>query len=85
MKVLDGVDMLGTGYSSDKDSLITGLLQLEAKGKFNEGTDVVILNNYSSTLKAGGLYDSLASNYKVVCFGAPLMTSPSSWWRKSPK
>ncbi len=70
MKALDGVDMLGTGYTSDKDSLITGLLQLEAKGKFNKSTDVVILNNFSSTLKAGGLYDALAPNYKVVCFGA---------------
>jgi ABC-type Fe3+-hydroxamate transport system substrate-binding protein len=70
MRVLEGVHVLGTGYTKDKDLLISGLLQLESSGKFDETKDVVILNNYSTTLEEGGLYDSLSPNYKVVCFGA---------------
>ncbi len=71
MQVLEGIAMLGTGYNSDKASLISGLAQLVEDGKFVKDTDVVFLNNFSSTLATGAVYDNLvAEGYNVICLGA---------------
>lgn len=71
MQVLEGRANLGTGYTSNKDSLITGLAQLVESGSFDKDTDVVFINNFTSTLASGGLYDSLDDlGYIVICLGA---------------
>ncbi len=71
MKELNGTAMLGTGYDSNKESLLTGLAQLVEDGTFIKATDVVFINNFSSTLGPGKMYDNLvAEGYKVICLGA---------------
>ncbi|NLL94519.1 MAG: hypothetical protein GX224_02000 [Thermoplasmatales archaeon] len=71
MKAYDGVKNLGSGYSSEIESLYTGMSQLVDAGEFDKGTDVIIFNNYSSTIKEGGFRDILVGyGYKVVCLGA---------------
>lgn len=71
MQELDGTAMLGTGYNSNKESLLTGLAQLVDNGTFIKATDVVFINNFSSTLASGAMYDNLvAEGYNVICLGA---------------
>ncbi|MGE4577258.1 MAG: ABC transporter substrate-binding protein [Candidatus Methanomethylophilaceae archaeon] len=71
MQELDGIAELGTGYNSNKESLLTGLAQLVDNGNFTKATDVVFINNFSTTLASGGMYDNLvAEGYNVICLGA---------------
>lgn len=71
MEALEGIAMLGTGYNSGKESLISGLVLLVEDGLFDKDTDVVFMNNFSSTLATGAVYDNLvAEGYKVICLGA---------------
>jgi len=71
MEVLDDVTEVGTGYTSDKDGILANMVQLVDSDEFNIDSDVIILNNFTSTLASGGLRDTLINyGFKVLCYGA---------------
>lgn len=61
----------GSSYSTNKDYIYSTMVQVEQSGKFNLDTDVIIINDYSGTIAAGGTREMLeADGFKVLCFGA---------------
>ncbi|MCB5280055.1 MAG: hypothetical protein M0Q19_09905 [Candidatus Cloacimonetes bacterium] len=71
MEVLNNVIVVGTGYTSDSDNILANMVQLVDSGKFDIDSDVIILNNFTSTLSSGGLRDVLVNHgFKVLCYGA---------------
>lgn len=71
---IEGVNV-GSSYSSNKDYIYSTMVQVKKSGKFNVDTDIVIINDYSGTIAAGGTRDMLeADGFKVLCFGAETYT-----------
>lgn len=62
---------IGSAFTANFDGILASMIQLSDNSVFNKSTDVIIINNYSFTVKTGAIRDKLENEgFKVLCFGA---------------
>lgn len=67
---IEGVNV-GSAFSGNKDEILKFMVQLRKSDKFDSASDVIILNNYSTTISEGSTRDLLEdAGFIVLCFGA---------------
>lgn len=72
---MEDVTNMGSAYATDDNiaNILAHMLQMSegVDSKFDKSKDVIIINNWSGTVKVDGTRDQLVDKgFKVVCFGA---------------